>query len=277
MIIPSPVKEDFDFRGDISVDNMNEGFTQSEMKKFAGPVYAEPGAMGVREVWKNIWRKNREIPPEIQDLKSEFGYHKKPFITNLVALAESKNIPLDGHLKVLSEKNNFFIMQCGVFILPNEGEKFEVLKFDVHYKNDNIATYTMLPGPQVKKILELGGKAAVGINGEADFGFPDIPFGRLPVGGSVNAELDAKFIIYFDYELKTQKVDSSGIGNSFCKWIMYKGNELRNDVIFYPVIMMPKTITRFECEFEAHFKINHRNWKNPELFKKPPIDITVSI
>jgi hypothetical protein len=57
---------------------------------------------------------------------------------------------------------------------------------------------------------------------------------------------------------------------------MHKGDKLRNDVVFYPIIMTPKGITKFECEFSAFFKIGHPEWENSEFFLKPPKTILVS-
>jgi hypothetical protein len=167
-------------------------------------------------------------------------------------------------------------MRCGVYIAPDGGERFEALKFEVRYRDDSTSTYTMLPGPQTDKILELGGKADIGVNGKVEFGFPEMSLGAAAVDASAKVDLEAKFIVSFHYELKTPVVDSFGIGNPFSRWLMHKGDKLRNDVVFYPVIMTPKSVTGFECEFRAYFKINHPDWKNAEFFLKPPRTIRVS-
>jgi hypothetical protein len=196
----------------------------------------------------------------------------------LVAVADAQGTPLEGVIKARSAKYNFYLMRCGVYITPEDGEKFEALKFEVRYNHDNASTYAMLPGPQTDTILELGGKANIGLSAKGEFGFPEValPAQGVAVGASAKAELEAKFIVSFQYELKTIVVDSLGTGNPFCRWFMHKGDKLRNDVVFYPVIMTPKSVTEFECEFKAYFKINHRDWKNAEFFLKPPRTIQVS-
>jgi hypothetical protein len=279
MILQPPAKEEFDFQNDIRVDTENRGFSPAEMKKLVGPPppeFADDGAKGIADWLNSIWSANRA--PEIQNLKSEFGYQKKPFLTDLVTIAKAQGTPLEGTIQARSPKYNFYLMPCGVYILPQGGEKFEALKFEVHYKDDNASTYAMLPGPQTEKILELGGKADIGFSAKGEFGFPSIP---LPLQGanlsaSARAELEAKFIVSFHYELKTQVVDAFGAQNGFCRWLMYKGDKLRNDVVFYPVIMTPASVTEFECEFKAYFKINHSDWDNAEFFLKPPMTIRVS-
>ena len=276
MILEQPTQQEFNFSGNIEVDIDNKGFTQKEMKTLVGSQRVLPGAKGIEDWWNRIWKQNREIPPEIENLKSEFGYQTQPFLTNLVEVANIQETHLEGQIIDLSSNYNFFIMRCGVFILPNDGEKFEALKFEVYFEDNNVSTYTMLPGPQTKKILELGGKADIGITGKADFGFPTIALDKATIDASAKAELDAKFIISFHYELKTQLVDSFGIGNPFCKWMMHKGDKLRNDVIFYPIIMAPKSVKSFGCKYCAYFKIDHANWKNPEFFLKQSKTIKVS-
>ena len=278
MILQPPAKQDFDFRDVIEVDIENKGFTPEEIERLAGspPGDMEPGAMGVADWWNQLWGRNRQVPPEIQNLKSEFGYQSNPFLADLISVAEAQGTHLEGIIKARSANYNFYIMRCGVYIAPDGGEKFEALKFEVRYKDDSASTYTMLPGPQTNKILELGGKADIGVNGNAEFGFPEMSLQGVAVGASAKAELEAKFIVSFHYELKTQVVDSFGIGNPFSKWLMHKGGKLRNDVVFYPVIMTPKSVTGFEFEFSAYFKINHPDWKNAEFFLKPPRTILVS-
>ena len=277
MILPSPSKQDFDFNDAISIDIENKGFTDEEILKLAGPPPGGTGAgsKGLFDHWlKEVWKKDRA--PEIGGLKSEFGYQTTPFLSDLVAVAEAQGTPLEGIIKARSANYNFYIMRCGVYIAPDGGEKFEALKFEVRYKDDNASTYAMLPGPQTEKILELGGKADIGFSGKGEFGFPEISLQGAAVSASAKAELEAKFIVSFHYELKTLVVDSFGAGTQFCKWLMHKGDKLRNDVVFYPVIMTPKSLTSFNVEFRAYFKINHQDWKNAEFFLKPPRAINVS-
>ena len=279
MILPPPAKEDFDFHGEIEVDVENKGFTPSEIETLAGapPVeFQSKGEKGINNWLNKLWAKDR--PPEIQNLKSDFGYQSAPLLTDLIAIAEAQGTPLEGQIQARSTKYNFFLMRCGVYIAPEEGEKFEALKFELRYKHDAASTYAMLPGPQTNTILEMEGKANIGFNAKGEFGFPEValPAAGVTVGASAKAELETKFIVSFHYELKTIVVDSFGIGNPFCRWFMHKGDKLRNDVVFYPVITTPKSVTEFECEFNAYFKINHRGWKNAEFFLKPPRTIRVS-
>lgn len=274
MILQPPSKQDFDFQDKIRVDVENKGFTEQEIQKLAGPPPPSMGEKGLTDWWKRIWSPNR--PPEIQNLKSEFGYQSNPFLTDLLAVAEAQGTPLEGIIKARAANYNFYIMRCGVYIAPDGGEKFEALKFEVHYKDDNASTYAMLPGPQTDKILELGGKADIGFNGKGEFGFPEISLQGTTLSAAAKAELEAKFIVSFHYELKTLVVDAFGTGTLFCRWFMHKGDKLRNDVVFYPVIMTPKSLTAFDAEFRAYFKINHPDWKNAEFFLKPPRTINVS-
>jgi hypothetical protein len=167
-------------------------------------------------------------------------------------------------------------MRCGVYIAPDGGEKFEALKFKVRYKSDAASTYAMLPGPQTKKLLELGGTAEIGLNGKAEFGVPEITLGAASVDAAAKAKLEAKFIVSFQYELKAPVVDVIGTGTSFCSWLLHKSDNLRNDVVFYPVIMTPKDVTQFDCEFTAYFKISHPEWKKAEFFLKPARTIRVT-
>ncbi|MDQ6608972.1 MAG: hypothetical protein M3Y85_04040, partial [Bacteroidota bacterium] len=135
----------------------------------------------------------------------------------------------------------------------------------------------MLPKPELKKIFEVGGKADIGVTGSAQFGLPEISIDQASVDASAKAKLEASFIVSFHYELKTQIVDAFGVGNQFCKWFMHKGDNLRNDVIFYPVIKTPKEVTELECEFKAYFKIGHQEWKNSEFFLKPSYKVKVAV
>lgn len=277
MILEQPAQSDYDFHDSMKMDVDNKGFTKAEMEILAGSQRTIPDAKGIDDFWRKIWNPNREVPPEIGNLKSDFGYQTRPLLTNLIDVANIQKTPLEGQIIALSSNYNFFTMRCGVFILPGNGEKFEALKFEVWFEDDNVSTYTMLPGPQTKKILEMGGKADIGITGKADFGFPDISVQSAKISGSAKAELDADFIMSFQYELKTQLVDSFGIGTNFCKWMMYKGDNLRNDVVFYPIIIAPKSITNFNCKFNAYFKIDHPDWKHPEFFLKPSRSIVISV
>lgn len=278
MILQPPTKQEFDFRDEIRIDTENKGFTREEIERLAGarPGGMEPGAKGAGDWWNHLWGRNRQAPPEIRSLKSQFGYQTNPLLTDLISTAEAQGTQLDGIIKARSANYNFYIMRCGVYIAPDGAEKFEALKFEVRFKDGGASTYTMLPGPQTNKILELGGKANMGLNAKVEFGFPEIPLGAGSLEAAAEAELEAKFIVSFHYELKTQVVDSFGIGNPFCKWFMHKGDKLRNDVLFYPVIMTPKAMTGFQCEFKAFFKINHPDWKNAEFFLKPSRTILVS-
>jgi hypothetical protein len=277
MLLQPPAKQDFDFQDDIRVDTENRGFTQQEIQKLAGPPPAEfvaKGEKGLGDWWNMVWGLNR--PPEIQNLKSEFGYQSNPFLADLVSVADAQGTPLEGIIRARLPRYKFYLMRCGVYIAPEAGERFEALKFEVHYKDTSASTYAMLPGPQTDKILDLGGKADIGFSGKGEFGFPEIPLQGATISASAKAELEAKFIVSFHYELKTQVVDAFGTGTGFCSWLMYKGDQLRNDVVFYPVIMTPESLTEFECEFSAYFKINHSDWKNAEFFLKPPLTILVS-
>jgi hypothetical protein len=276
MILQRPRKEDFVLQQDIKVDTENRGFTDAEMQALAGARPSE-GARGLGDRWwAQIWGRQRQVPPQIQNLKSEFGYQSNPLLTNLVAVADSQGTPLDAVIKGRAANSNFYIMRCGVFIAPNGGEKFEALKFTVRYKADTASTYAMLPGPQDKKQLELGGKADVGLNGKLQFGLPEISVAAATADASAKADLEAKFIVAFHYELKTPVVDAYGLGSPFCTWLMHKGDNLRNDVVFYPIIMTPKSVTAFECEFEAYFKIGHPDWSNSEFFLQPSRTIRVA-
>ena len=276
MIIHDAAKQDFDFAGDIAVDLGNEGFREEEIEKLANTgAMAKAGIKGETNWWKDVWRAHRSAPPALQKLKSEFGYQSAPLLTDLLAVAKAQKTPLEGMIKAGSASHNFYIMRCGVYIVPDGGEKFEALKFEVSYKDERVSTFGLLPGPQSDKLLELGGKADIGVNGKAEFGFPEISIAAASADASAKAKLESKFIISFHYELKTPVVDSFGVGTSFCRWLLHKGDDLRNDVLFYPIVMAPKTVTGFDCEFKAYFKIGHSDWRNAEFFLKPPRTIRV--
>jgi len=274
MIYSPPAKKDFTFKNDIQVDTQNRGFKFAEIEKLAGAVPLAIGKKGFSDWLKQTFAIDR--PPQIQNLKSEFGYQTQPVLTDLVSLAKAQRTPLEGNIKTRSAKYNFYVMPCGVYISPQDGETFKALKFEIYYKDNRASTYNMLPGPQTEKILELGGKADIGISGKGEFGFPPIPIKGATVSAAAKAELEAKFIFSFHYELKTQVVDAFGAMNPFCRWIMHTGDDLRNDVAFYPVITTPKAVTSFECEFRAYFKIDHPDWTNAEFFLKPPLTLKVS-
>jgi hypothetical protein len=239
-----------------------------------------PGGKGIGDWLNKVFAPGRV--PQIQDLKSEFGYRTQPKLVDLLAVAEAQGTPLEGNIKARSKNYNFFVMECGVYILPQGEEKFKALKFEIDFKDDRASTHKMVPGPETKQVLELGGKANIGFGGNGEIGFPQV---ALPAGGpigasagaSAKAELDAKFIFTISYELKSQVVDAFGTGNPFCRWLMYKGDNLRNDVAFYPVIMTPKSVTSFPCEFRAYFKIDHPDWPNAEFFLKPPMVRDVAV
>lgn len=275
MILQPPTKQDFDFGEKIRVDVANEGFRPNEMEQLAESANLPTGAKGIGDWWNQVWGKNRQVPPEVQNLKSEFGYQASPFLTDLRTVAEAQGTQLDGSIKARPNLN-FYIMRCGVYIVPNGDEKFEALKFEVWYKTDDVATFDMLPGPQTKEMLKVGGSADIGVTGKFDFGFPGTSLQNASIDASAKAKLEGNFVVSFRYELKSQVVDSFGTGNPFCRWFMHTGDNLRNDVVFYPVIMTPKSVTKFDCEFKAFFKINNSAWKNAEFFLKPPKTVTVS-
>ena len=277
MVLQQPKKTDFAFEKNIIVDVENKGFTEEEIKKLAGTSAAVPDAKGFKEWFNNLWPGNRKVPPEVENLKSEFGYQTDPDLTNLITVAEAQQTPLDGQVKVVWPDYNFYIMQCGVYISADDGEKFEALKFEIKYHNNRVSTYGMLPAPEQKKIFEVGGSADIGVNGSAQFGVPEIAIGNAQVDASAKAKLEANFIVSFHYELKTQLVDAFGKGTSFCKWLLHKGDKLRNDVVFYPILKIPKEIKEFECEFKAYFKIGHPSWKNSEFFLKPPYKMKIAV
>jgi hypothetical protein len=282
-ILAKPQKADFTFSKDIKVDTANAGFSAVEIQRLASQEEkaavqgARGGEKGLADWWTAVWGQGRSVPPEIENLKSEFGYQSVPILTDLIEVANFQGTPLDGIIKARSARYNFYILSCGVYISPQDNEKFEALKFEIYYKANNVATYSMLPGPQTEKLLAIGGKAEIGVTGKIDFGLPPIPIHGATVEAGAKAALEAKFIVAFDYELKTQVVDSFGVGNPFCRWFMYKGDNLRNDVVFYPIIMTPKNVTSFDCEFRAYFKISHPKWERSELFLKPPKTIPVSV
>jgi hypothetical protein len=277
VILAAPAKADFNFGDKIQPDVRLEGFTDNEIRQLAGAASADADdrKKGIGDWWKDVWKPNRKIPPAVQNLKSEFGYQSNPFLTDLRAVAEAQGTKLDG--LVQAKKNwNFYIMRCGVYILPNDGEKFEALKFAITYKNSDASTFSMMPGPLSKKIFELGGTADIGVTGKFDFGFPELKLDAVKVDAAAKAKLEANFVVSFHYELKSQVVDSFGVGNPFCKWFLYKGENLRNDVVFYPIIMTPASVTHIDCEFKAFFKVSNSEWKNAEFFLKPPKTISVS-
>lgn len=276
MILPPPAKEDFAMDKDIRVDTENKGFSSEEMGQLSETA-GEAGAKGIGDWWTKVWGQGRVVAPEIGELKSEFGYQTQPIITDLLDVAAAQNTPLEGVIKARSAHYNFYMMRCGVYIAPENDETFEALKFQVKYKDDKTSTHSMLPGPQTEKLFGVSTKADVGVTGKIDFGLPPIPLHAVSIEAAAKAELEAKFIVAFEYELKTQVVDSFGVGNSFCKWFMHKGANLRNDVVFYPIIMTPKATKSFDCEFHAYFKISHPHWKQAEFFLKPPKTITVSV
>jgi hypothetical protein len=278
-MIFDPMKaEDFEFQKDVELDTENSGFSDDEIKMLAGPTSGgTEGERGLADKWSQIWRRNRQRPPEVQQLKSDFGYQTTPFITDLISVADAQGTQLEGIIKARAAKNNFYIMRCGVYISPEGGEKFQALKFEVHYQDGSASTYGMLPAPETKTIVGVSGKADLGVNGNLEFGTPPIPLGTAKVDAAVKAQLEAKFIVSFQYELKTPLVDSFGIGTSFSKWLLHKGDNLRNDVIFYPIIMTPKATTEFTCLFKAFFKIDHPDWKQAEFFLKPPRTTKVSL
>ena len=276
MILQPLQRQDFAIGNDFRVDVENKGFTDKEIQAIATPV-EQKGAKGDGFWWKQLWARDRRVPPERRKLKSEFGYQSNPLFTDLITVAEAQGTSLEGLIKARSPNYNFYIMRCGVYIAPDGGEKFEALKFEVRYKDERASTYAMLPGPQTKKLLELGGKADIGVDGKVEFGFPEVSLGAASAEVSAKAKLDAKFIVSFDYELKSLVVDSLGIGNPFCKWLMHRGDNLRNDVVFYPIITTPKSVTGFECEFRAYFKINHPDWASGEFYENPPRTVAVSV
>jgi hypothetical protein len=269
MIAPRPRPTDFELGKDFQVDVDNKGFCDEEIDALTPAVIGSDQARG-------IWRKNREVPPALRDLKSEFGYQSQPLLTNLVDVAEAQGTPLDGKIKASLGKHNFYILQCGVYILPDGGEKFEALKFEVRYKGKGVSTFSMLPGPLTETKFKVGTKLDVGVNGSMGFALPEVTIQSAKVSLEAKVKLESNFIYAFNYELKTPVVDSYGIGNQFCRWLMHQGENLRNDILFYPIIITPKSTTSFECEFKASFKIGHSNWKNSEFFLQPPKKVPLS-
>src|SRR5262249_41899549 len=151
-ILPPLAVKDFDFAGPVRVDVGNVGFTPDEIEKLAGP--PPPGSKGAPDWWDRIWKKDRVTPPAIKDLSREFGYQTQPFLTDLISVAKSERISLTGAIKQRCDRFNFYIMRCGVYIVPGGMEKFEALKFEIYYKHPGASTFAMLPGPQTTKILE---------------------------------------------------------------------------------------------------------------------------
>jgi len=275
MILPSPTKADFDFHEDMRPDTTYEGFTETEMEVLAGRVGADAGGAKGLAFWKK-----REGPPEIQQLKSQFGYQTIPLLTDLVSVAEAEGTALKGDIKALLPRYNFYILRCGVFIEPDGGEKFEALKFEVRYANSDASTYAMLPAPESRTVLKAGAKADVGVTAGMQFGLSGKVLQAAAANATANAtakaDVEANFIVSFSYELKTQVVDALGQGNPFCRWFMHQGDDLRNDVAFYPIIITPKAVTSLDCEFRAYFKIGNATWKRSEFFLKPPKTVTVT-
>jgi len=111
MILQPTTKLDFDFQGEIQVDTENKGFTKEEMGKLAGarPGGMEPGAMGDSDWWDMVWGKNRQAPPEMQDLKSEVGYQRNPFLIDLISTAKAQGTQLDPMIKTKISNYNFYI------------------------------------------------------------------------------------------------------------------------------------------------------------------------
>lgn len=284
MILSPPTKDAYVFTDDVQVDVKNRGFAFDEIAEVSEaaevPEGQDRGKGAVTDWLKEVFGPGRV--PKIEELKSQFGYRTQPKLIDLLATAEAQGTPLEGDIQARSKNYNFFVMECGVYILPQGDEKFKALKFEIDFKDDRASTYKMVPGPETKKVLELGGKANIGFGGNGEIGIPKI---AVPVGGPISAsldaaakaELDAKFIFTISYELKSQVVDAFGAGNPFCRWLMYKGENLRNDVAFYPVIMTPKSVTSFPCEFRAYFKIDHPDWPNAEFFLKPPLGRDVAV
>jgi len=75
-------------------------------------------------------------------------------------------------------------MRCGVYIAPQGGERFTALKFTVRYKDARASTQTMLPGPQDRAIFALGAAADIGVNGNMEFGVPEIALAMATVDAS---------------------------------------------------------------------------------------------
>lgn len=272
MIFERPKKQDFDFRNAIQIDLQNQGFKPKEIQKIAERRAPPPGSRGDAGWWKEVWRPNREAPP-LRELESEFGYQSAPVLTDLVNVAKIQGTALDDAIKG-RPGNNYFIMRCGVWIAPNDGEKFEALKFEVRYKD--ATTVSMLPSSKMKTQLKVGGKADIGVDGKLEFGLPEISAVAATASASAKAQLESKFVVSFDYELKAPVVDAFGVGNPFCRWVMHEGGDLRNDVLFYPIVTTPKSVTALDCEFRAHFLIGRSGWKNSEFYLKPPVRIRVA-
>lgn len=274
MILQSLQQQDFEFKKDVTLDLENKGFTDQEMDALAPPPDARH-LLGVKGWWNDFWKRNRQAPPGLQKLKSDFGYQTRPLLTDLLAVAQVQKTELDAVVKTRSANYNFYILQCGVYIAPSGGEKFEALKFKATYKHKDAATYSLLPAPETKTWFQVGGKADVGLDGKVEFGLSKIPLEQTKVDLKAKAELESKFIVSFHYELKTPVVDAVGRSNAFCQWFMHRGDQLRNDVVFYPVISTPKSVKGFEVEFSAFFQVSHPDWKRSELYQKPPITVRV--
>jgi hypothetical protein len=268
MIAVRPRPKDFALAKDFEPDVDNKGFTDEEIEIVETAV-AGGGARG-------LWPIGRDVPPDLRGLKSEFGFQSQPLLINLVDVAEAQGTPLDAKIKAMLGKHNFYILQCGVYILPDGGEKFEALKFEVAYKGKDVATFSMLPGPLTETRFKVGTKLDVGVNGSMGFALPEVTIQSAKASLDAKAKLESSFIYAFDYELKTPLVDSYGVGTQFCRWLMHQGDRLRNDILFYPIIITPKAAQSFDCEFKASFKIGHSSWKNSELFVKPSRKVTLS-
>jgi hypothetical protein len=265
-------KQAFLLQGGIRFNPDNDGFDAGELESLADADAAQ-GAKG----WERIWPRGRERPPIIGDLKSQFGYQTVPVLTDLVAIAAAQGVALQGRVKVDSAGHNFYIMSCGVYIAPEDGEQFEALKFEVRYLDKDISTHSMLPGPRSKTRFAVGAKAEVGVDARLEFGIPDLSIAGLQADATAKAGLNGKFIVSIEYEFKTPTIDAFGINNSFCTWLLRTGEGLRNDVLFYPVIMTPKELQSFACEFRASFKIRNAKWRSSELFIRDPIRVDVRI
>lgn len=206
IILPDLQPSDFKVKKNIVVDVENKGFTSQELQQLAGPAPAQEGERGFTDWWNSLWAKNREVPDNIKDLKSQFNYQEQPVLIDLIETAKNQNVDLDGQIETLSSKYNFYLMRCGVFIEPKEDEKFEALKFEVSYKTKKVSTYSMLPVPATKDILKIGVQSEIGITGGAEFGLPQLPPGIAKLEASAKAKVEANIIYSFHYELKTQIV-----------------------------------------------------------------------
>jgi hypothetical protein len=192
----------------------------------------------------------------IRNIVSTLQARERPLAYPLLPYYRLVETPIPAEIEILSRQWGIYLVDYGLDLVPNGGERFAWLELSLKYISKSRAvTFALAPDTELESAAEAHVHVTLGLDPHLAFRVADVALGpNLALGGGARAGLDAGFIRKWQYRSLKARVIATGIQSSHATWRIER-DDLVGGVPLRIVLLTPIGAKRLTIEVSGRFGV----------------------